>query len=191
MANFHIVAGASEAPAHPVVRKITPADLKEALAKGFDDFWAMPSHLVFLGLISPILGVCLAALTFSNNALPLIYPLMSGFALVGPFAAIGLYEVSRRRELGLDTSWQHAFEVLRSPSIPSILALGVLLMIIFLVWMGTARMIYESLFGPMAPESYPRFLQEVLTTSRGWTLIILGNAIGFIFAVVALRISVI
>ena len=69
MANFHIVAGASEAPAHPVVRKITTADLKEALAKGFDDFWAMPSHLVFLGLIYPILGVCLAALTFSNNAL--------------------------------------------------------------------------------------------------------------------------
>ena len=56
MANFHIVAGAGDSPAHPVVRKISPADLKEALAKGFDDFWAMPSHLVFLGLIYPIVG---------------------------------------------------------------------------------------------------------------------------------------
>jgi uncharacterized membrane protein len=118
MANFHVVAGASEAPAHPVVRKITPADLKEALAKGFDDFWAMPSHLVFLGLIYPVVGVCLAALTFSNNALPLLYPLASGFALIGPFAGIGLYEISRRRELGLSTSWQDAFNVLKSPSIP-------------------------------------------------------------------------
>ena len=67
MANFHIVAGASEAPAHPVVRKITPADLKEALAKGFDDFWAMPSHLVFLGLIYPIVGVCLAEINFEEH----------------------------------------------------------------------------------------------------------------------------
>ena len=101
MAQFHIVAGASDVPSHPTVRKITPADLKEALAKGFDDFWAMPSHLVFTGLIYPVIGACLAALTFSNNALPLLYPLASGFALIGPFAAIGLYEISRRRELGL------------------------------------------------------------------------------------------
>jgi uncharacterized membrane protein len=191
MANFHVIAGADEAPAHPIVRKIGLGDIKEALARGFDDFWAMPSHLVFLGLIYPIIGVCLAALTFSNNALPLLYPLASGFALVGPFAAIGLYEVSRRRELGLDTSWQHAFDVLRSPSIPSIVALGILLLAIFLVWLTTAKMLYQSVFGYAAPTSYVQFINEVLTTTQGRTLIILGNALGFIFAVVTLSISVI
>jgi len=191
MANFHVIAGAGDAPAHPVVRKISPADLKEALAKGFDDFWAMPSHLVFLGLIYPIAGACLAALTFSNNALPLLYPLASGFALIGPFAAIGLYEVSRRRELGLPTSWQDAFDVLRSPSIPSIIALGVLLLVIFLAWLTTARMLYESLFGYAAPASYTQFVNEVLTTSQGIRLIVFGNLLGFIFAVVVLSISVI
>ena len=113
MANFHVIAGPDETPAHPAVRKIGPADLKDALTKGFDDFLAMPSHLVFIGLIYPVIGVCLAALTFSNNALPLLFPLASGFALIGPFAAIGLYEVSRRRELGLEATWQHAFDVLR------------------------------------------------------------------------------
>src|ERR671927_402829 len=106
MAQFHIVAGASDTPTHPVIRKISPADLKEALSRGFDDFWAMPSHLAFLGLIYPIIGTCLAALTFTNNALPLLYPLATGFALVGPFAGVGLYEISRRRELGLPTSWR-------------------------------------------------------------------------------------
>ncbi|MFL5193377.1 MAG: DUF2189 domain-containing protein [Microvirga sp.] len=191
MANFHIVAGASEAPAHPVVRKITPADLKEALAKGFDDFWAMPSHLVFLGLIYPVVGVCLAALTFSNNALPLLYPLASGFALIGPFAGIGLYEISRRRELGLSTSWQDAFNVLKSPSIPSIVALGVLLLAIFLVWLTTARLLYQSIFGYAIPTSYSELINQVLTTSEGMRLIVLGNILGFIFAVAVLSISVI
>jgi uncharacterized membrane protein len=191
MANFHIVAGASEAPAHPIVRKITPADLKEALAKGFDDFWAMPSHLVFLGLIYPVVGVCLAALTFSNNALPLLYPLASGFALIGPFAGIGLYEISRRRELGLQTSWQDAFNVLKSPSIPSIMALGVLLLIIFLTWMTTARLLYQSIFGYEVPASFAHLINQVLTTSEGMRLIVLGNIIGFVFAVAVLSISVI
>ena len=191
MANFHIVAGAGDSPAHPVVRKINPADLKEALAKGFDDFWAMPSHLVFLGLIYPIVGVCLAALTFTNNALPLLYPLASGFALIGPFAGIGLYEISRRRELGLATSWRDAFDVLKSPSIPSIIALGVILLVIFLAWLTTARLLYQSLFGYAVPTSYSQLINQVLTTPEGIRLIALGNALGFVFAVVVLSISVI
>jgi uncharacterized membrane protein len=191
MANFHIVAGAGETPAQPVVRKITPADLKEALSKGFDDFWAMPSHLVFLGLIYPIVGTCLAAVTFTSNALPLLYPLATGFALVGPLAGVGLYEISRRRELGLPTSWRDAFEVLKSPSLPSIIAVGVMLLVIFLVWLTTARMLYESLFGYAAPTSYPQFLNQVLTTPEGMQLIVWGNLLGFVFAVAVLSISVV
>ncbi|MFI5015645.1 MAG: DUF2189 domain-containing protein [Hyphomicrobiales bacterium] len=187
MANLHIIAGASGAWAQPVIRKIGLDDIWDALAKGIDDFQTMPSHLVFLGLIYPIVGVCLAA----TNALPLLYPLASGFALIGPFAAIGLYEVSRRRELGMDTSWRHAFEVLRSPAMPSILALGLLLMVIFLCWLATAGALYERLFGPDPPESYTRFISEVLTTDRGWALILIGNGIGFLFAVLVLSISVV
>jgi uncharacterized membrane protein len=191
MAQFHVVAGASDVPVHPTVRKITPADLKEALAKGFDDFWAMPSHLVFIGLIYPIIGVCLAALTFSNNALPLLYPMASGFALVGPFAAIGLYEISRRRELGLSSSWKDAFDVLKSPSIPSIAALGVLLLVIFLVWLTSARALYQSIFGYEVPASYSQFVNQVLATSDGMRLVVIGNILGFCFAVAVLSISVI
>jgi uncharacterized membrane protein len=187
MANFHVISGNTETPAHPAIRRIGPEDIKQSLIKGVADFLAMPSHLVFLGLIYPTVGLILAA----ANPLHLLYPLMSGFALIGPFAAIGLYEVSRRRELGLDTSWRHAFDVVRSPSIPSILALGVALMVIFLCWLATARGLYELLFGPLAPASYGSFFKEVLTTGHGWLLIILGNFLGFLFAVVALCISVV
>jgi len=191
MANFHVLAGPDETPAHPAVHDIGVEDLKEVLRKGFDDFKEMPTHLAFLGLIYPIFGICLAAFTFTENALPLLFPLVSGFALLGPLAAIGLYELSRRRELGLDTSWEHLFDVLRSPSLPAILALALGLMGIFVVWLLTAQFLYQSLYGPMAPQSYSAFLWDVLTTSRGWTLIILGHALGFVFAAIVFSISVI
>ena len=191
MANFHVRAGPTDEPIHPVVRNIGAPELMEALRKGVDDFKEMPTHLAFIGLIYPLLGICLAALTFSSNALTLLFPLVSGFALLGPLAAVGLYEMSRRRELGLDTSWEHLFDVLRSPSLPSILAMGFVLMGIFVVWLATAQALYEWLYGPMPPRSYLGFLKEVLTTSRGWTLIILGHLIGFVFAAVVFSISVI
>ena len=77
------------------------------------------------------------------------------------------------------------------PSLASILALGLVLMTLFIFWQAAAQLLYVWLYGPTAPESLSGFLTDVLTTSRGWTLIILGNAIGFAFAVVVLSISVI
>jgi uncharacterized membrane protein len=191
MAKFHIVSGAHETPDHLAVRRIAPADLKDALAKGFADFWAMPSHLAFLCLLYPLLGIFFAGVAFGNNLLPLLFPLMSGFALVGPFAAIGLYELSRRREQGQEVHWKDMTEVLRSPSIGSIAALGVLLAVIFLFWLTVAQGLYQSLFGWHAPESMAQFLGEVFTTRNGWLLIILGNVIGAVFSVVVFAISAI
>lgn len=187
MLKSHATIGPDSTPVHPAVRKIVPADLKDALAKGYEDFLTMPSSLVFLGLIYPVAGIGLLA----GSPLPLLFPLMSGFALVGPFAAIGLYEISRRRELGLDTSWAHAFGVARSHSIFSILSLGLLLLVIFAAWEFTAHALYVSLFGPAPPASFAEFTGNVLGTPQGWKLIGLGTATGFIFAVAALSISVV
>jgi uncharacterized membrane protein len=188
---FHVIAGAQDTPATIEIRKIAPADLRRALAAGWRDFLAMPSHLALLALIYPLVGIYLAFWSSGANVLPLLYPLMAGFALLGPFAAVGLYEISRRREAGLDTSWRHAFEVLRSPSMPSILALGLLLAIIFLCWLASAQILYQALFGAEAPQSYLSFMREVLTTRHGLTLIVLGNAIGLVFAIVTLCTTVV
>jgi uncharacterized membrane protein len=191
MAGFHVMADARGMLAQPTVRRITTSDLGDALRLGFEDFWARPSHYVFLCLIYPIVGLILTRWSTGGNAIHLIYPLMSGFALLGPLAAIGLYEISRRRELGLDTAWRHAFDVRHSPALPSIMVIGAMLVALFLVWLFTAQSIYTSLFGDQAPASIGGFLRDVLTTSRGWTLIVVGNAVGLVFAVVVLATTVI
>ena len=191
MAGFHVMADARGMLAQPTVRRITTSDLGDALRLGFEDFWARPSHYVFLCLIYPIVGLILTRWSTGGNAIHLIYPLMSGFALLGPLAAIGLYEISRRRELGLDTAWRHAFDVRHSPALPSIMVIGAMLVALFLVWLFTAQSIYTSLFGDQAPASIGGFLHDVLTTSRGWTLIVVGNAVGLVFAVVVLATTVI
>ena len=187
MPKFHVTVGPDSTPVYPGVRKIGPSDLKDALAKGTEDFLTMPSSLVFLGLIYPIVGIGLLA----GSPLPLVFPLMSGFALIGPLAAIGLYEISRRRELGLDISWAHAFGVARSHSIFSILSLGLLLLVIFAGWEFTAHSLYVALFGSTPPESFIQFVANILGTPQGWKLIGFGTAIGFVFAVVALSVSVV
>src|SRR5208337_5385255 len=192
MMNLQLLALPDATPGYPVLRKVGPADLKDALAKGvndflpFLDFMVDPLYLVSLGILYATIPICLI-----SGGRQLLFPLMSGFALVGPFAAIGLYEISRRRELGLDTSWAHAFGVARSHSIFSILSLGLSLLVIFAGWEFTAKSLYVALFGSTPPESFIQFVANILGTPQGWQLIGFGTAIGFVFAVVALSISVV
>ena len=191
MAYSNILVGAGTRPTQPVIRNIGFADLQDALAKGVDDFYAMPTHAMFLCVIYPIVGLFLARMAFGYSILPLLYPLASGFALVGPVAALGLYELSRRREAGLPTSVTHAFDVLRSSSIGAITALALLLLTIFVIWVTLANAIYIATFGYATPTSMETFAHDVLTTRAGWTLIFVGNLVGFLFAVLVLSISVV
>lgn len=175
----------------PRIRRIGISDLKQALEAGVADFREIPSHAVFLCLLYPIIGIFVGGLMLRYDVVPLLFPLVAGFALVGPFAAVGLYELSRRLELGLDSSWQHAFDVLRSPAKWSVFALGVLLFAIFLAWLLVARWLYAVTLGPLAPPTAVAFLQDLFTTAAGWKMIIFGNLIGFVFAVVAMSLSVV
>lgn len=191
MSSFHVLAGSGNRIVHPNVRIIRFSDLGEALRRGLDDFMAKPSHVVFLCIIYPLIGVFLAAWTSGGGALHLLFPLMSGFALLGPIAAIGLYEISRRREAGLDTSWRHALEVRHSPAIPSILAVGGFLLAVFIVWLLVAQGIYQWLIGPVAPASLGEIAALAFGTSAGHALIIIGNLVGLCFALVVLCTTVV
>ena len=192
MANSHIPVGASTNPLQPVVRRISTSDLYYALARGYDDLAAFPSYAVFLCVIYPLLGILLIGLTSGTlSLLPLAVPIATGFALVGPVAAIGLYELSRRREAGLDSSPRHVFDVLHSPSLGSIIALSILLMTIYLIWLVVAYALYILIFGYSPPDSITQFVSDWLTTPRGWTLIIARWGLGFLFAALVLSISAI
>jgi uncharacterized membrane protein len=173
----------------PGVARIRAADLKEVLAAGLDDFAASRTDVILLCLVYPVLGLILVRLASGHQMLPLLFPLASGFALLGPFAAVGLYEMSRRRQMGLPIGWADAFGVIHAPAIASIVLLGVVLMAIFLLWLLAAEAIYQLTLGPEAPVSLAAFLHDVFLTGRGWIMIVVGIGVGFLFALVVLAIG--
>ncbi|MCK1291926.1 putative membrane protein [Bradyrhizobium sp. GM2.2] len=174
-----------------VVRKISLSDLGNALRLGWEDFKAIPTHAVVLCVIYPVLGIVLFRLVIGYSVLPLLFPLAAGFTLIGPFAALGLYELSRRRERGEEAAAWDAMHVLRAPSFGAMLELGTLLLVLFGVWIAAADAIYIATFGHAPAARIPDFAMRVLTTPEGWSLIIVGCGVGFLFAVVALCVSVV
>jgi uncharacterized membrane protein len=182
---------ATRAAPLPTVRRINVADLREVLARGVGDFAAYRSDVIFLCFIYPLAGLVLAWLAFGYDMLPLLFPLASGFALIGPVAAVGLYEISRRREQGQDITWADAFGVVRAPAFGAILVLGLLLLAIFLLWLAAAYAIYLATLGPEPPASIGSFIGDVLTTGAGWAMIVVGVGVGFLFALLVLTISVV
>jgi len=191
MPHFHALVGTEAIDAPPVVRRISFADLKDALARGIDDFLAMPTHAVFLCLIYPLIGIGLGALIFGAGLMSVMFPLVAGFALLGPFAAIGLYDLSRQRERGLAVDPSRAFEIVHLPSFGAIVLLGLLLVAIFILWLAVAQSIYIANFGYAPMWSVSEFMRAIFTTAEGWRVIVLGNAIGFLFALLVLTISVV
>jgi uncharacterized membrane protein len=181
----------AEIAAAPVIRTIGLPELHRALQRGWEDFKAVPSHAIILCIIYPVLGLMLARAVHGYSVLPLLFPLAAGFALLGPFAAIGLYEMSRRRERGEQATAWDALEVVRSPSFGAMIGLGVLLLALFVTWVATAQAIYIAAFGYEGATGIGDFVMHVLTTSEGWWLIFVGCGVGFLFALVALCISVV
>ena len=176
---------------NPTVRQIGIADLMDAIAKGFSDFNAMPTHFFYLAIIYPVVTFGIVGFYGQLDLLPFIFPLLAGYTLLGPLVAIGTYELSRRREFGRFSSRMNAFLVFKSHSINAIVNLGVLLTIIYFVWLFAAQAIYQQSFGNTVPESYIGFATELLTTSEGIDMIIAGCSVGFVFAVVVLSFSVV
>ncbi|MCE9651134.1 MAG: DUF2189 domain-containing protein [Parvibaculum sp.] len=186
---LHHIQDTMHSPA-PTVRRIGVNDVKDALLQGLDDFGAFRSDVVFLCIVYPVVGLIFSQFIFGNEMMPLLFPIASGFALVGPFAALGLYEMSRRRERGLPVSWLHAFDVVRAPAFGAIAVLGLALVALFLLWLTAAWGIYRVTLGPELPTSISAFASDIVTTQEGWTMIAAGIGVGFVFALVAMTISI-
>lgn len=175
----------------PEIRTLTLEDLRIALRKGWADVMAFRSDVVFVCLLYPVIGGVLAVLAVQGNSLQLIFPTLSGFALAGPVAAVGLYEMSRRREKGEPTNWLAYLDVIKSPKFGGILILSLFHVVIFLVWVMSANLIFDATLGPDAPVSISAFITEIFTTGAGWALIVIGMGVGFAFSAAVLAISVV
>ena len=180
-----------EETATPRIQTLTTSDIRDALRKGYEDFKAVRADVMYICLIYPVLGLLLAAVGFNADLLPLVFPVAAGFALIGPLAAVGLYEISRRREAGQKVTWLAAIDVIRSPNFGAVVVLGLYLMAIFVAWVVVAHFIWYLTLGPTQPENLSAFLTGVLTTSAGWAMAGIGIAVGFCFAVVVLATSVV
>jgi uncharacterized membrane protein len=172
------------------VRTIDLHDLGDAWHAGLEDFAAHPTQKVFSWLIYPIVGLVLLWAASERSVLPILFPIVSGVALVGPFLGLALKEISRNREEGIAISHAQAFNVFKYPQRGTLLLMGAILAAIFFAWLTSAAMLYRLTLGT-APDSVGDFIQALFGTQQGWTLIIVGNAVGFAFAVIVLAISVV
>ncbi len=179
------------ADAAPQLRRIGIADLAAALRAGWQDFMAAPTQILFLCVIYPVFGFVLARAAAGGAMLPLVWPLLSGFALVGPLAALGLYEISRRREQGLPVSWRDCFRVLQSPSLGAMIGMGAIMVAIFAAWILTARGLFALTLGSASHADIFTLLGDVFDGTGGIALLLLGNLAGALFAVLVLAISVV
>jgi uncharacterized membrane protein len=177
--------------AAPEALPMTNNDIRFALRQGWEDFEEVRSDVMFICLIYPVVGLLLVGVGFNANLLPLLFPVAAGFALLGPFSAVGLYEVSRRRESGQEVSWLSALNVIRSPNFGAIFVLGLYLAAIFTAWIVVAHFIWYLTMGPAQPESLSAFVHAVLNTGAGWVMIVVGVAVGFCFALAVLATSVV
>lgn len=171
------------------VRALTDADIRWALREGWQDFRARRGDLLLLPLVYVVVGVIAAAVGFNARLFPLLFPLAAGFALVGPVAAAGFYELARRREAGLPSGWNHFFDPMNGRARWPLAGLALVLGGLFLTWIWVAALIHRDTLGSLGPMPQRDFLDLLFSTPEGRRMILLGNLTGAGFALVALVIS--
>jgi len=175
----------------PRVRRIDQADLNWALREGWKDFRARRGDVLLLPFIYPLAGFAAAALAFDKSFLPMLFPAVAGLSILGPAVAAGFYELARRREAGLESNWSHFLDPLRGRGRGALGVLTVGLVVLFAAWLGAASLIFHSTIGALGPLSLSAFVRQLLTTPGGWTMIVVGNLVGFVFAVATLSLTLV
>lgn len=164
------------------------ADLRAALAAGWGDFRAQPAFGVFFGAIFVISGLVLAYALIERGDMFWLIPAAAGFPILAPFTAVGLYEVSRRREAGMEMSWLKVLGALKGRGDEQILSMGVILFVAFGFWIIIAHAVFSVFLVEAGAGSESL---EFLVTSTGLTMLFVGSIIGAMIALVFYAITVI
>jgi uncharacterized membrane protein len=173
------------------VRIISDDDLRFALRQGWEDFRDLRGDIFFAGLIYTLIGIAAVVMTTRAPLIPFFYPVVAGVALLGPVAAVGFYELARRRENGQEVHWFNFVDVRKRPSLDDMGIVAGLLLLIFVGWLVAAGALYALIFGFATPTSIGGFLSAVLMTPKGWALIAAGILVGAIFGWFVLALSVV
>lgn len=176
--------------ADPVVRAISLGDVAEALIEGVRDFQAAPLYGMALGAIYCAAGIIIVLSVTTLGMGYLAYPLAAGFALIGPFVAVGFYEISRKREAGQSASFADIRRAMTSRG--EIGWMAFVTLFIFIMWMYQARFLMALFFGLNASFTTLRqFLTTVLTTNEGLIFLLVGNVSGAILSLVLFSLTVV
>lgn len=175
----------------PSLNDMTLSNVRRALSLGLQDVLRFRSDVLAFVIVYPMIGLALAFLAFEQALLPMLFPLAAGFALLGPVASIGMYEMSKQHEESGQTSWGSALRSLRSRVVGPVMMLGLFLLGWFMLWMAAAFAIYSITLGPAMPVSTLGFVADVFTTPAGWMMILMGMAVGAGFAFVVLMVAAI
>jgi len=174
----------------PVVRRITASDIAEALSQGLRDFQALPLYGLAFGALYAFGGIIIVLSLTNFGLVYLAYPLAAGFALIGPFVAIGLYEISRRRETGQPISFGAIWWTVRSRS--EIGWMAFVTLFFFVIWMYQVRLLIALLLGLNASfSSFREFTNVVLTTNDGLLFLAIGNLDGAALSLVLFSLTVV
>ena len=190
MENTRSVAAPAAQPM-PVVRAIAWSDVRQALVAGIEDFRAAPAFGLFFGAVFAAGGILILACLFRLGLAYLAYPLAAGFVLVGPFAAAGLYEVSRRRERGLPLEWPG---VLAAPLRQGRRELGWMAFVclfILLMWMYQVRLLLALFLGFSLPPTLGGFFAAVFGTPEGLAFLAVGHLVGAAMALLTFALTVV
>jgi len=175
----------------PQIRPVKFNDLTYAFKSGWHDFLAAPQFGLFFSIIYVVGGLALLAFVFWLGLHWMAYPLVIGFALIGPFAASGLYEVSRRRELGLPLSWGDVLAVVALQRRRELGWMAFVMLFIFWIWMYQARTLFAVFFGFQGFATFEGFLSVIFTTPNGWLFLLTGHIVGAIIAMVLFSLTVV
>jgi uncharacterized membrane protein len=174
----------------PVVRRISAADIAESLAQGLRDFQALPLYGLAFGALYTAGGILIVLSLTAFGMVYLTYPLAAGFALIGPFVAIGLYEVSRRREAGEPVSFAAIWSTVKSRG--EIGWMAFVTLFFFVIWMYQVRLLIALLLGLNASFSSLReFVTMVLTTNEGLLFLAIGNLDGAVLSLILFSLTVV
>jgi uncharacterized membrane protein len=175
----------------PVVRSVAIGEIVDSLAEGLRDFQHAPIYGLVFGALYSAGGILIMLSAFALGVGYLAYPLAAGFALLGPFVAVGLYEVSRRRESGQPLSWSAVVATIVAQGRRELGWMAFVTLFIFVVWMYQIRLLIALMLGLRSFSSLQDFLTVVTTTPEGWIFLIVGHAMGAVLSLVLFSLTVV